>query len=1551
MHLVCPHCQSPVQVAEENLSDVVLCSACGSSFGIGNQVQTTIAAPRGAGSLGKFDLLEGVGSGAFGTVYRARDRELDRTVAIKVPRSGNFSNQDEQERFLREARSVAQLRHPSIVSVYEVGQSDGTPYLVSEFVDGTTLADYLTGARPSTRESTELVAKVADALQYAHSQGVVHRDVKPSNIMLDADGMPHVLDFGLARRDAGDATMTTDGQVLGTPAYMSPEQAKGESHSVDGRGDVYSLGVIFYQLLTGELPFRGNTRMLLHQLLHDEPRPPRRINDLVPRDLETVCLKAMAKDRSRRYATAGEFADDLRRYLRGEPIAARPVGKVERCWRWCRRKPLVAGLAATVAVLLAGSSVGGLLVAHRESQLAADKGKLAEKNANLAESERNAKEKAQHIADENLKLAEQAEAARRESQTMLADMQTERGMMSAAQEEPAKAMLWFASAASVTPHDPSREAANRRRARNWMSDSFLPVAALSSHSTGDCREFAFQPNGDLLLSLQGGSLYIWDWRAEQSLSWTAELTAVRSGIWAPDGRRLAIGVADEVQIRDVPSGAIVHRLNMPSQIGPIAAMAYTRDGKRLAIAGKTVQLWNLSAEAALERQWPHPQPVHALLFNRAGTRLVTACSDKQVRVFDIFGDRRNFEPLFPPLPHAPQFDLPPVLFDNDQRLITITRPAGPLGWWDTNTGQNAQPATADLRISYVRRLAASPDGRWFAAGADRIVVIWNVNGERFKAPHANLVKALAFRPDNSGLVSGCDDWMARLWSIPRSDRRPVAIPQMEMITNCAFSDDGAFLAVRGADETRVWKCPAPGAVVGQIGWKQRVWRARPGFDGQWVTCSAWHEGPIDRGRFSSLAVVEARTGRPAGPAIPVNDIFDSVLCADNRSVAVGALDGQTGKLSVFDVSTGRELFSPIKLPRLPISVAARPGHPDVGVMCLSGDIVVVDQRGGARLLDIIDEPSSNVLRTWCRVAYSPDGSKLIALTSRNEVVVRDATTGKLLYPPIQPVLLDGPCRTLAVSDDSRWLATGVNGRNAVQVWDLTTGQAAGAPLLEPGDFYGIFAVTFSPDGRWVLSGNKDGRARVWDWRTGALVCPPLQHADEVLDVAFTPDGRHALTAVRNGTVHIWELATGKLIAPPLRYPLPPFTSTETISVVGEHVIAGAIGYPVCRLTEFLADPTESATDLQALAELISGERLALGELSGMGRNEWNDRWRRFRETPETAAIVAAWARPDPRAAHELAAKEAETSGRLPDAIESLSRLIGLQVDDPSLYLRRAAVYVRLGKFPEADDDFAKAEKSGATIDVWLARGRTLHNRREYERAIGEFTRVIDQKPGQIDLTNAHFFRGMAYAEIEEWEQARRDETATVALVPQSFMGWKLRALSELGLGDTGAYRETCRAALERLSGSDNAYALESLVSMCVRAPDAGVDPAAIVKFAEQAVEKFPKNANFQRTLGHAFYRAGMYEKSIDRLREVVSMGGGSLPIDWLIVAMAHHRLGHADEARRWLDKVEQWLVQYPQVLSKPEPGKSVWHVDLRMQFKMLHREARELLNGTNEESQ
>ena len=387
----------------------------------------------GANRVGKFELLEQVGEGAFGTVYRARDTELNRIVAVKLPRADRSHSTADAEKFLREARNAAQLTHPSIVPVYEVGHDAAVPYIVSAYIEGVTLADALLREHLDYTQTARVMAQVADALDHAHRQGVVHRDLKPSNIMLgriegvgareSGVGSPEsetptrdprfptpnsrlpsstafVMDFGLARRDDGEIRTTVDGMVLGTPAYMSPEQARGENNRVKGRSDQYALGVILYELLTGEVPFRGAARMVLQQILNEEPKSPRKMDDKIPRDLETIALKCMAKEQSRRYPTSGELAADLRRFTEGVPILARPVGRLERGWRWAKRNPRVAGLSAAVVLLLflgaVGATVASFIINAKKTE--------AEHNKIAADNSKTAAEHSAELARQHLEL-------------------------------------------------------------------------------------------------------------------------------------------------------------------------------------------------------------------------------------------------------------------------------------------------------------------------------------------------------------------------------------------------------------------------------------------------------------------------------------------------------------------------------------------------------------------------------------------------------------------------------------------------------------------------------------------------------------------------------------------------------------------------------------------------------------------------------------------------------------------------------------------------------------------------------------------------------------------------------------------------------------------------------------------------------------------------------------------------------------------------------------------------------------------------------------------
>jgi serine/threonine protein kinase/Tfp pilus assembly protein PilF len=374
----CPHCYETFEISTDTAVSGIVCSVCRGRFYVADPGASTRAAPA-IESLAHFELIEVLGVGGFGVVWKARDRKLDRLVAVKIPHRRALDNES-LEKFLREARAAAQLQHPNIVRVYEVGRDGDSAYIVSDYVRGIPLNEWLSGQQPTMREAAEICATIADALQHAHERGVIHRDLKPGNILVDGEGQPHLMDFGLAKREVGEVTVTLDGQALGTPAYMSPEQATGESHTADSRSDVYSLGVILFELLTGELPFRGNSRMLMHQVIHEEPPSPRNFNRNISKDLETITLKCLEKHCARRYRTAGELSAELKRFLAGEPVLTRPVGRVSRGWRWATRRPASAAILALLVVFAAAAS--SAFVRERAWSRAV----LAEKNE--AESER-----------------------------------------------------------------------------------------------------------------------------------------------------------------------------------------------------------------------------------------------------------------------------------------------------------------------------------------------------------------------------------------------------------------------------------------------------------------------------------------------------------------------------------------------------------------------------------------------------------------------------------------------------------------------------------------------------------------------------------------------------------------------------------------------------------------------------------------------------------------------------------------------------------------------------------------------------------------------------------------------------------------------------------------------------------------------------------------------------------------------------------------------------------------------------------------------------------
>jgi len=1010
-----------------------------------------------------YELLAELGRGGMGVVYKARQTRLGRIVALKMLLAGAHAGPQELGRFRREAEAVARLQHPHIVQIFEVGEQQGCPYLVLEYVEGGNLAEKLKDGPLPDRAAAELVALLASAVHAAHQGGIVHRDLKPANVLLTTNSTPKITDFGLAKRLDGASAQTLSGALLGTPNYMAPEQAEG-SH-VGPAADVYGLGAILYYLLTGGPPFLAESPLDILLLVRaTEPIRPSVRQPRVARDLETICLRCLEKAPSRRYKTAAALADDLGRFLAGEPVHARPAGRVERLGRWCRRKPALAAAVALAAATLLGAILVPVLFALQ--QQATVEALLGEKK--------------------------KTQAALAESRRQVAIQLLERGLAQCEQQQEAVGLLWLARSLDEAPRKDSALQHTLRTNFAHTLPELHPLLGILP-SQGRIWAAAFSPDSQMVATASADhTARLWSVQTGQPLGpLLPHQDQVMAVCFAANGQTLATASLDKTaRLWSVKTG---QSLGAPLQHqGPVRAVKISPDGQTVLSGSEdnTAQLWSVRTGQALGPPLRHNGAVLAVAFSPDGRTAVTACADSTAWLWSV----QTGQPLGPPLRH--QGPVLAVAFSPDSRAVLTGSSDNTARLWSVRSGQPLGPLLQHQGL--VDAVAFSPNGEIvLTASYDNTARLWSVKTGQLVVPplpHKHLVVTVAFSPDGQIALTGSWDKTARLWSVQTGQPLGPPLYHQEGICVVAFSPDGHTVLTGSYDRTaRLWS----GKIIPLLGPLMRHQAA--------VTAVAF--SPDGRTALTGSEDQTARrwlvpTGQPVGPPLQHPQGVTSVAYSrDGRSLLTGSKDNTA---RVWSAPTGQLLVPPLRHPSWVLAVAFAPDGRTVLTGCMDKKARLWSIQTGQLLGPPLEHGES-----VDAVAFSPDGRTVLTGSKDHTARLWSVSTGQPLGPPLRH---GDWVAAVAFSPDGRTALTG-SFDNPARLWSVETGKALGPPLQHQ---HWVSAVAFSPDGDRVLTGSHDKTARLWSVQAGQPLGPPLRHQGAVLGVAFGPDGRTILTGCFDG---------------------------------------------------------------------------------------------------------------------------------------------------------------------------------------------------------------------------------------------------------------------------------------------------------------------------------------------------------------------------------------------------------------------------------------------------
>jgi WD40 repeat protein len=1104
-------------------------------------------------------------------------------------------------RFEAERQALAMMDHPNIAKVLDAGATDeGRPFFVMELVSGIKITEYCERRQLSTRQRLELLIPVCRAVQHAHQKGIIHRDLKPSNVLVtEHEGLaaPKVIDFGIAKATGNlddNSGVTSLDQIVGTPAYMSPEQVEFGGRDVDTRSDIYSLGVVLYELLTGQPPFDpkelagaglDEMRRIIREV--DPPRPSTTITkNLNPArlpspcrpsrerlasvrgDLDWIVMKCLEKDRARRYETASGLATDIRRHLENEPVAARPPSNLYRLQKIARRNRLAFAAIGGVALAL----ISGVIVSTHQALRAG---------------------RAEH-AQEHLRALAETKAI--ESRQRLVRRYVEEGNRLAELGQPLTALPWMVEALALEAGDPQREPDERLR----IAQSLLGAPELRLHFSQGKSVIcvALTPDGGRLATgSDDGVVRISEVASGRIITNLLMAGSVGSVAFSPDGLRVvAVDTSGNARLWNAVSGEAITpvlRVGVSRDAAPKRdksldpAAIFSPDAKLLllALGSRAAQLRD-AATGTLLREFTHDQVVYHAAFSPDGRLVVTSGKDGSARVWDT----ATGNPAGPSLQHEGAVIRSQFSSDGN-RLLTV-REHHFVQLWDWRDGRRLAPEIP--RRSVLSNASLSPDGNTVLTTArSGFCHLYDAVSSRlmYEFQHQGGVVDAAFSPDGRRIAIASHDGNVWIRDPGDTTSHPMVLPEGNQIEEIAFSRDGRFLAVgtRGG-HARVWDLAPP----------QRGVRRLPGNVVQRVEfdSSGRRALALSTGQRSGLTVFDTQTGNVVSSAtFKAGQITCARFSPDGARVLAF---GKGPNALLLDATSGREVFPALAHGRkLEDAIWSPDGK---FILTAAGPAGARAWTAATGKLAFAFTPSNSA----SAIAVSLEGTRAAIVQQAHKVQVYEMPTGKALGNPlttlqkIRDIQFSPDASRLAISSDS------AGSEGIVELRDVASGQVVGRPLLHRDR---IMSFEFSRDGRWLATACNDLTARVWDAATGEPVSAWLSHDYETRQAIFSPDGTRLATLARRGAVRLWSARSGEPLCAPILYSRNEGDGRVSYSPDGQRLL-------ICRggdeawIRELIPD-NSSLEELRLRAQVLSCMRFDL--VAGMvpldepGLNKaWND---------------------------------------------------------------------------------------------------------------------------------------------------------------------------------------------------------------------------------------------------------------------------------------------------------------------------------------------------------